>query len=73
MTSFFKNGGPGYLVSNFTEVCEYCIYKTGNEFYEPLGFSFDNRWRDLGIFAAFIGSNLFLLFVGSRLLNFNRR
>ena len=25
--------------------------------------SFDNRWRDLGIFAAFIVSNLIILFL----------
>ncbi len=64
MTSFFENGGPGYLAQNATELCQYCAYKVGDQFYEPLGFSFDHRWRDLGIFAAFIGSNLVLLFVG---------
>lgn len=73
MSTFFANGGAGYLVNNATDVCEYCAFKLGDEFFTPLGYSFDNRWRDLGIFAAFIGSNLFLLFLGSRYLNFNRR
>ena len=73
MEAFFTNGGPGYLVENATDVCQYCAYKVGDQFYEPLGFTFDNRWRDLGIFAAFVGSNLLLLFLGSRYLNFNRR
>ena len=73
MEAFFATGGAGYLVNNATDVCEYCAFKVGDQFYEPLGFSFNNRWRDLGIFAAFIGSNLVFLFLGSRYLNFNRR
>jgi len=64
MSSFFQNGGAGYLAQNATDMCQYCAYKVGDQFYEPLSFSFDNRWRDLGIFAAFIGSNLLLLFIG---------
>lgn len=73
MSEFFKNGGPGYIVDNATDICQYCAYKVGDQFYTPLELSYDNRWRDLGIFAAFIASNLILLFVGSRYLNFNRR
>ncbi|KAF2208392.1 hypothetical protein CERZMDRAFT_101459 [Cercospora zeae-maydis SCOH1-5] len=73
MANFFSAGGPGYIVDNSTSDCGYCAYSVGNQFYEPLGISFDNRWRDLGILCAFIGSNLFLLFIGSRYLNFNRR
>ena len=73
MEPYFSAGGAGYIVDNATQMCQYCAYKVGDQFYEPFGFSFDHRWRDLGIFAAFIGSNLLLLFVGSRYLNFNRR
>jgi ATP-binding cassette, subfamily G (WHITE), member 2, SNQ2 len=68
MSSFFENGGPGYLVNNLTSACEYCAYKVGDEFYTPLEYSFDNRWRDLGIFAAFIGSNLIILFLAVSLV-----
>ena len=73
MAEFFVNGGPGYIVNTATGICRYCAYKVGDQFYEPLGFSLEDRWRDLGIMAAFIGSNLFLLFLGGRYLNFNRR
>lgn len=73
MQSFFDNGGVGYIIDNATSACQYCAYKVGNQFYEPLGMSFVNRWRDLGIYIAFIGSNLIILFVASRFLNFNRR
>ncbi|KAI9731990.1 MAG: hypothetical protein M1834_004441 [Cirrosporium novae-zelandiae] len=73
MQDFFAAGGPGYLASNVTDTCQYCAYKVGDEFYSALSYDFSNRWRDLGIFLAFIGSNLIILFVGSRYLNFNRR
>jgi ATP-binding cassette subfamily G (WHITE) protein 2 (SNQ2) len=73
MSDFFSNGAPGYLLNNMTSSCEYCAYKVGDEFYTPLEYSFDNRWRDLGILAAFIGSNLIILFIAARYLNFNRR
>lgn len=63
MTSFFNRGGVGYLVDNATSACEYCAYKVGDQFYEPLGFSFDHRWRDLGIYLSFVGSNLIILFL----------
>lgn len=45
MAPFFQAGGAGYLVDNATNFCDYCAYKVGNQFYEPLGFSFRNRWR----------------------------
>ncbi|KAK3381681.1 ABC-2 type transporter-domain-containing protein [Podospora didyma] len=73
MQLFFDNGGAGYLVDNTTSACEYCAYKVGDQFYQPLGLSFDNRWRDLGIFIAFIGSNLIILLMATRFLNFNKR
>ncbi|KAF0321220.1 bmr1-like protein [Colletotrichum asianum] len=73
MQPFFERGGPGYLANNNTQDCEYCAYKVGDEFYTPLGLAFDNRWRDLGIFIAFVGSNLIILFAASKFLNFNRR
>ncbi|KAI1651187.1 ABC-2 type transporter-domain-containing protein [Daldinia loculata] len=69
----FLEKGAGYIVDNATSLCQYCAYKVGNEFYEPLGFKFDYRWRDLGIFLAFVGSNLIILFCAGRFLNFNRR
>ncbi|GAD91973.1 hypothetical protein CIMG_06623 [Paecilomyces variotii No. 5] len=73
MRPFFERGGAGYLLNNATQTCEYCAYKVGDEFYRTFDMDFSHRWRDLGIFAAFIGSNLIFLFIGSRYLNFNRR
>ena len=73
MAAFFERGGSGYLRDNVQSACEYCPFKFGEQFYEPFGFRFEDRWRDLGIMAAFIGANLILLFGASRFLNFNRR
>ncbi|KAK3714845.1 ATP-binding cassette transporter snq2 [Vermiconidia calcicola] len=73
MSAFFASGGPGYLANNQTSECSYCAFRVGDEFYEQFGISFDTRWRDFGILTAFIGSNLILLFLGSRYMNFNRR
>jgi ATP-binding cassette, subfamily G (WHITE), member 2, SNQ2 len=63
MRPFFDAGGPGYLVDNATSACQYCAYRVGDQFYRPLGFEFDSRWRDLGIFLGFVGSNLIILFL----------
>ncbi|EUC36941.1 hypothetical protein COCCADRAFT_86946 [Bipolaris zeicola 26-R-13] len=73
MSDFFSSGGAGYIRDNLTNACEYCAYKVGDEFYTPLGYDFSNRWRDLGIFIAFIVSNLAILFIAAKYLNFNRR
>lgn len=72
----FMKVAPGYL-RNASEtakgVCQYCAFKVGDEFYNTLQLSFDHRWRDFGIFLAFVGSNLIILFLASRYLNFARR
>jgi ABC-type multidrug transport system permease subunit len=63
MKPFFERGGNGYLVDEATQACKYCAYKIGDQFYAAFSMHFDHRWRDLGIFAAFIGSNLIILFL----------
>ncbi|KAK0709834.1 ABC-2 type transporter-domain-containing protein [Lasiosphaeria miniovina] len=73
MQPFFNRGGSGYLVDNSTSSCEYCAYKVGDQFYEPIGLDFGNRWRDLGIFLAFVGSNLTIVILATRFLNYNKR
>lgn len=69
----FMSMAPGYIRNlTATDSCEYCAYSVGDEFFTPLALSYDNRWRDLGIFLAFVGSNLIILFLGvSFLLDFN--
>ncbi|KJR83161.1 uncharacterized protein SPSK_03859 [Sporothrix schenckii 1099-18] len=64
MEPFFSRGGSGYI-ANPTSMsdCGYCAYKVGDQFYEPLNLSFDNRWRDLGIYLSFIASNVIIIFL----------
>ncbi len=68
MKPFFERGGPGYIVNNETSNCQYCAFKVGDQFYQPLDIDFANRWRDLGIFLAFFGSNIIILFLGVSIL-----
>ena len=63
MDSYFRNGGLGYLADNTTTSCQFCTYKTGDDFYTLLGLSYHSRWRDLGVYASFIASNLIILFI----------
>ncbi|CAO3589784.1 unnamed protein product [Absidia cylindrospora] len=58
---FFTDGGLGYLENaNATDSCNYCQYSLGNDFYEArIGWSMDNRWRDMGILCAYWVFNVF--------------
>ncbi|KAI0198206.1 ABC-2 type transporter [Astrocystis sublimbata] len=73
MKDFFAAGGSGYLVDDNTSNCEYCAYTLGDQFYGAFEYTFDTRWRDLGIFIAFVASNTIILFTATRFLNWNRR
>lgn len=63
MKPFFESGGNGYLLDDAAQTCQYCAYKIGDQFYAAFGMNFDHRWRDLGIFVAYVGSNLIILFL----------
>lgn len=59
----------GYIVNPLsTTACEYCQFAVGNEFYEPLLVSFDDRWRDLGILFAFCVSNAIITITATKYL-----
>ncbi|KAI7907656.1 ABC-2 type transporter-domain-containing protein [Cokeromyces recurvatus] len=61
MSDYFKDGGLGYVANNAsTEICNYCPFSQGNDYYEArIGWSFDYRWRDFGILCAFSIFNVF--------------
>ncbi|KAL7416554.1 putative ATP-binding cassette transporter [Mrakia frigida] len=66
----------GYLTNATAEAtssCEFCPYSTGDEFFTPLGISFDTRWRDLGILIAFCAFNIIVTLVASRYLRYAKR
>lgn len=58
MKPFFNNF-CGYLVDpSSTEKCEYCQMASTNDFLRSINIYFSERWRDLGIFIAFIAVNI---------------
>jgi ABC-type multidrug transport system permease subunit len=65
---FFDQGGAGYVTQDSldsTDLCKYCLYSKGEDYYRNIGWSFDNRWRDWGILLAFWIFNIiaFVFFV----------
>ena len=70
----FLKTALGYVANpNATESCEYCPYSVGDGYLATLGFSWDDRWKEVGIFAAFVGSNLIILALAARYLNYAKR
>jgi len=64
----------GYIANpNATSNCAYCEFQVGDGYLSTLEFSWSARWMDLGIFAAFIGSNLVILALAARFLNYAKR
>ncbi|KAG9127447.1 hypothetical protein FRC07_013764 [Ceratobasidium sp. 392] len=70
----FVNASVGYLDNpDSTSDCRYCPYSYGDDFYAPLGISFDDRWRDLGIMIAFTVFNTLVTLAASKAFKFSRR
>jgi ABC-type multidrug transport system permease subunit len=64
----------GYINNpNATSDCQYCTYRSGDEFYQNLGMKFDHRWRDMGIFIGFLFFNIFVTICASKLFRFAKR
>ncbi|KAF2740492.1 ABC transporter-like protein [Polyplosphaeria fusca] len=61
--SSFLASASGYLLDEdaFTN-CQYCPYKSGNDYLATLNINPDNKWRDFGIFLAFCVSNWALVY-----------
>ncbi|KAF8247515.1 hypothetical protein K440DRAFT_550851 [Wilcoxina mikolae CBS 423.85] len=54
----------GYIVNlDATDSCQYCIFKSGDEYLKTINVQYSHRWRDLGIFCVFIVSNIVLIYV----------
>ncbi|ODQ64433.1 putative ABC transporter [Nadsonia fulvescens var. elongata DSM 6958] len=70
----FLASAGGYLRNPAAEgLCQYCRFKVGDDFLATLDYSWDNRWRDLGILIAFVGSNIVIFLLAARYLNYNKR
>jgi len=44
----------GYVQTGLNGICEFCQYANGDQFGKNFSVSYGHRWRDLGIFVAFI-------------------
>ncbi|KHN95207.1 ABC drug exporter AtrF [Metarhizium album ARSEF 1941] len=61
---FVRTVGRGYLGNpEDTQNCSYCPYAGGAEYLRSLSIEPGQKWRDLGIFAAFCVSNWVLVYV----------
>jgi len=55
--------GAGYITNpDATTNCGYCQYANGNEYLATLNISPGDKWRDFGIFLAFVISNWALVY-----------
>lgn len=70
----FLETAIGYISNpNSTLDCGYCIFRVGDGYLATLEFSWSDRWKESGIFASFIGSNLIILALAARYLNYAKR
>jgi ATP-binding cassette subfamily G (WHITE) protein 2 (SNQ2) len=70
----FVNATAGYLVDPAaTDNCQYCPIKVGDEFYTPLGISYDHRYRDFGFLIVYVVFNAAVTVVGSIFLRYAKR
>lgn len=52
----------GYVNNeNATKSCQVCQYKVGDEYLATVGLSWNHRWRNIGLFCAYIGFNLIVM------------
>ncbi|TID18910.1 ABC drug exporter AtrF [Venturia nashicola] len=59
----FARSAGGYLVNpTATTDCQYCPYSVGDQYLSSLNITYEQRWRDFGIFLAFCISNWALVY-----------
>jgi len=62
-SDFVTRVGRGYLTNpDATTNCRYCQYANGVEYMNFLNIKPSQKWRDFGIFLAFVCSNWFLVY-----------
>jgi len=60
--AFAAGAGGYYLNPASTTLCQYCPYSVGDNYLTTLNISAGERWRDFGIFLAFVISNWALVY-----------
>ncbi|KAK4686950.1 ATP-binding cassette, subfamily G (WHITE), member 2, PDR, partial [Tremellales sp. Uapishka_1] len=70
----FATAVGGYINNpDATAGCQFCQYREGQAFFAGLAIEFSNRWRDWGIFVAFVVFNIIVLLICSRFLKWQKR
>lgn len=62
--SFIAQAG-GYVQNGSNGLCEFCQYANGDEFLKGFNLSYDRRWLDYGVFAAYCVFNFVVVFAAS--------
>lgn len=63
MKKYISKAG-GYLTNpSFSKGCEFCEMASTNDYLESINIHFNERWRDFGIFIAYIAINIIGTFV----------
>ncbi|CAL9737869.1 pleiotropic ABC efflux transporter of multiple drugs [Monosporozyma servazzii] len=58
MKPYLETAGTGYLQDpQATDECSFCQYSSTNDYLATVGCSYDNRWRNWGIFICYIAFN----------------
>ncbi|KAK9471338.1 P-loop containing nucleoside triphosphate hydrolase protein [Dipodascopsis tothii] len=61
--SWLTEVGTGQLLNpNATASCEYCHLSSGKEYLQSIGIQGTTRWRDIGVYIAFVILNVILPF-----------
>ena len=60
LEAYQKTAGGTVVNGNATENCKFCPVASTNDFLASVNAPYNQRWRDFGIFVAFIGINIIL-------------
>ncbi|KAL4929375.1 putative ABC transporter [Aspergillus undulatus] len=58
----FVSQATGYVQDAGGGMCAYCLFSNGDEFATNFNVYYSNKWRDYGIFWAFVGFNFAAVF-----------
>ncbi len=60
--SFARSAGGYFLTPGSTTLCQYCPFSSGDGYLNTLNIEAKDKWRDFGIFLAFVISNWALVY-----------
>lgn len=64
-TAAYVSRAGGYVQTGADGICEFCQYANGDEFGRTFSVYYSHRWRNLGIFCAFIAFNYAVIYLAT--------